>query len=53
MGGKLQGAAERKRGNTLPRAPELPSSVRRDMEVEEIGLEEVETAIHKLKKARR
>ena len=32
---------------------ELPSSVRRDMEVEEIGQEEVETAMQKMKKARR
>ena len=29
---------------------ELPSSVRREVEVEEIGQEEVETAIHKMKK---
>ena len=32
---------------------ELPSSVRREVEVEEIGQEEVETAIHNMKKARR
>ena len=32
---------------------ELPSSVRREVEVEEIRQEEVETAIHKMKKARR
>ena len=32
---------------------ELPSSVRRAVEVEEIRQEEVETAIHKMKKARR
>ena len=32
---------------------ELPSSVRREVEVEEIGREEVETAKHKMKKARR
>ena len=32
---------------------ELPSSVRREMEVGEIGQEEVGTAIHKMKKARR
>ena len=32
---------------------ELPSSVRKEVEVEEIGQEEVETAIHKMKKARR
>ena len=31
----------------------LPSSVRGVVEVEEIGLEEVETAMYKLKKARR
>ena len=32
---------------------ELPSSVRREVEVEEIGLEEVETAMHNMKKSRR
>ena len=32
---------------------ELPSSVRREVEVKEIGQEEVETAKHKMKKARR
>ena len=32
---------------------ELPSSVRREVEVEEIRQEEVETAMHKMKKARR
>ena len=31
---------------------DLPNSVRREVEVEEIGQEEVETAMHKLKKAR-
>ena len=31
---------------------ELPSSVRRDVEMEEIGLEEVETAINKMKKCK-
>ena len=31
----------------------LPSSVRREVEVEEIGQEEVETAMHNMKKARR
>ena len=31
----------------------LQSSVRREVEVEEIGQEEVETAMHKMKKARR
>ena len=32
---------------------ELPSSVRREVEVEEIGLKEVETAMQTMKKARR
>ena len=32
---------------------DLPSSVRREVEVEEIRQEEVETAMHKMKKARR
>ena len=32
---------------------ELPSLVRREVEVEEIGQEEVETAMHNMKKARR
>ena len=32
---------------------ELPTSVRRKLEVEEIGQEEVETAMHNMKKARR
>ena len=32
---------------------ELPSTVRREVEVEEIRQEEVETAMHKMKKARR
>ena len=32
---------------------ELPSSVRREVEVGEIGQEEVQTAMHKMKKARR
>ena len=49
MGGKLQGAAERKRNSKLL---ELPSSVRREVEVEEIAQEEVETAIHKMKKGK-
>ena len=31
---------------------ELPSSVRREVEVEEIGEEEVETAMHKMKKCK-
>ncbi len=52
MGGKLQGAAERKRSSKLPRALELPSSVRREVEVEEIRQEEVETAMHKMKKGK-
>ena len=30
---------------------EVPSSVRRDVEVEEIGQEEVETAMHNMKRA--
>ena len=33
--------------------PEFPNSVRREVEVEEIGQEEVETAMHKMKKERR
>ena len=50
MGDILQGAAERKEAaNCL----ELPSSVGREVEVEEIGQEEVETVMHKMKKARR
>ena len=32
---------------------ELPSSARREVEVKEIGQEEVETTMHKMKKARR
>ena len=32
---------------------ELPSSVRREVEVKDIGQEEMETAMHKMKKARR
>ena len=32
---------------------EVPSSVRRDVEVEEIGQEEMETAMHNMKRARR
>ena len=31
---------------------ELPSSVRREVEVEEIGQEEVEIAVHKMKKGK-
>ena len=50
MGGILQGATERNRSSKLL---ELPSSVRREVEVEEIGQEEMETAMHNMKKARR
>ena len=50
MGDILQGATERKRSSKLPRAP---SSVRREVEVEEMGQEKVETAMHKMKQARR
>ena len=32
---------------------EIPSSARREVEVKEIGQEEVETTMHKMKKARR
>ena len=32
---------------------EVPSSVRREVEVEEIGQEDVETAMHNMKRARR
>ena len=32
---------------------ELPNSVRREVEVEEIGQEDLQTAMHKMKKARR
>ena len=49
MGGKLQGSAEWKRAASCL---ELPSSVRREVEVEEIGQEEVETAMHKMKKGK-
>ena len=49
MGGKLQVAAERKRSSKLPG---LPSSVRREVEVAEIGQEEVETAMYKMKKGK-
>ena len=44
MGDKLQGAAS---------CLELPSSVRGEVEVEEIGQEEMETAMNEMKKARR
>ena len=44
---------EQLNGNGAAICLELPSSVRREVEVEEIGQEEVETAMHKLKKARR
>ena len=37
-------------GNGAASCLELPSSVRREMEVEEIGQEEVQTAMHKMKK---
>ena len=40
-------------GNGAASCLELPSSVRREVEVEEIGQEEVETAMHKMKTARR
>ena len=45
MGGKLQGAAERKGAASCF---ELPNSVRREVEVDDIGQEEVETAMHKM-----
>ena len=50
MGGKLQGATERNRSTSCH---ELPSSVRREVGVEEIGQEGVATEIHNMKKARR
>ena len=40
-------------GKGAARCLELLSSVRREVEVEEIGQEEVETEMHKMKKARR
>ena len=40
-------------GNGAASCLELPSSVRREVEVEEIGQEEMQTAMHKMKKARR
>ena len=40
-------------GKGIASCLELPSSVRREVEVEGIGREEVETAMHKMKKARR
>ena len=40
-------------GNGAASRLELPGSVRREVEVEEIGQEEVETALHTMKKARR
>ena len=40
-------------GNGAASCLEVPSSVRREVEVEEIGQEEVQTAMHKMKKARR
>ena len=39
-------------GNGAASCLDLPSSVRRDVEVEEIGQEEMQTAMHKMKKAR-
>ena len=47
MGGILQRATQRKGAASCL---ELPSSVRREVEVEEIGQEEVETAMHKMKR---
>ena len=49
MGGKLQGAAEREGAASCF---ELPSSVRREVEVEEIRQEEVETAMHTMKEGK-
>ena len=46
MGGKLQGAAEREKEQQV-----ASSSVRREVDVGEIGQEEVETAMHKMKAA--
>ena len=40
-------------GNGAASCLDLPSSVRREVEVEEIGQEEMQTAMHKMKKARR
>ena len=40
-------------GNGAARCLELPSSVRRDVEANEIGQEEMPTAMHNMKKARR
>ena len=40
-------------GNGAASCLELPSSVRTEVEVEEIGQEEMQTAMHKMKKARR
>ena len=39
--------------NMRSKVPEFASSARREVEVEEIGQEEVETAMHKMKNARR
>ena len=44
---------ERLNGNGATSCLELPISVRREVEVEEIGQEEMQTAMHKMKKARR
>ena len=40
-------------GNGAASCLELPSSVRREVEVEEIGQEDMQTAMHQMKKARR
>ena len=40
-------------GNGSASGFELPNSVRREVEVEDIGQEEMQTAMHKMKKARR
>ena len=39
-------------GNGAATCLELPNSVRREVEVEEIGQEEMQTAMHNMKKAR-
>ena len=39
-------------GNGAASCRELPSSVRREVEMEEIGQEEVQTAMHKMKKGK-
>ena len=50
MGSKLQRAAVRRRSSKLTRDPELGKE---RGGVEEMGQKEVETAMHKMKKARR